>query len=298
MRRGVARAGLALLLLLAPPATAAWSGARLEHDASLVWRDPDPRFGGLSGLALSTDGGSLLAISDRAAWARADLERAPDGRLTGLRTTGIGPLLAISGGELTGDEVDAEGLAVDAQGRAFVSFEGFDRIRRYDDIAGPAASVPGHPAFDRLQRNSALEALAIDAKGRLYAIPERSGGLDRPFPVWRFESGRWEWWSDLRRDGPFLVVGADIGPDGRLYVLERDFRWIAFATRVRRFEIGPDRLMNEETLLETALGDFQNMEGISVWRDIAGTLRVTLISDDNFHPLQRTELAEFRLVED
>ncbi len=186
---------------------------------------------------------------------------------------------------------------MDAQGRAFVSFEGFDRIRRYDDIAGPAASVPGHPAFDRLQRNSALEALAIDTEGRLYAIPERSGGLDRPFPVWRFESGRWERWSDLRRDGPYLVVGADIGPDGRLYVLERDFRWIAFATRVRRFEIGPDGLGNEETLLETALGDFQNMEGISVWRDAAGTLRVTLISDDNFHPLQRTEIAEFRLVE-
>ncbi len=298
MRRGVSRLGLALLLLLAPPAPAAWSGARLEHDATLVWRDPDPRFGGLSGLAVSPDGGSLLAISDRAAWARADLARTPDGQLTGLRTTGIGPLLAISGAGLTDDEVDAEGLAVDADGRAFVSFEGFDRIRRYDDIAGPASSVPGHPAFDRLQRNSALEALAIDAEGRLYAIPERSGRVDRPFPVWRFDNGSWERWSDLRRDGPYLVVGADIGPDGRLYVLERDFRWVAFSSRIRRFEIGPDGLMNEETLLETALGDFQNMEGISVWRDAGGTLRVTLIADDNFHPLQRTEIAEFRLVED
>ena len=106
MRRGVARAGLALLLLIAPPPPAGWSGARLEHDATLVWRDPDPRFGGLSGLALSPDGGSLLGISDRAAWARADLERARDGRLTGLRTTGIGPLLAISGADLTGSSMD------------------------------------------------------------------------------------------------------------------------------------------------------------------------------------------------
>ena len=38
------------------------------------------------------------------------------------------------------------------------------------------------------------------------------------------------------------------------------------------------------------------MEGISVWRDPHGRIRVTLISDDNFFPLQRTMFAEYLLV--
>ena len=39
------------------------------------------------------------------------------------------------------------------------------------------------------------------------------------------------------------VVDADFGPDGKLYLLERDFSWLGgFATRVRRFALGPDGL--------------------------------------------------------
>jgi hypothetical protein len=38
------------------------------------------------------------------------------------------------------------------------------------------------------------------------------------------------------------------------------------------------------------------MEGISVWRDGEGAIRVTLLSDDNFFPLQRTMFAEFLVV--
>ena len=49
------------------------------------------------------------------------------------------------------------------------------------------------------------------------------------------------------------------------------------------------------TLLETRLGELDNMEGISVWRDADGRIRVTLISDDNFFPLQQTMFAEYLL---
>ena len=76
--------------------------------------------------------------------------------------------------------------------------------------------------------------------------------------------------SASRRDGDFLVVDADFGPDGKLYVLERDFGWLGFRTRVRRFALGPDGLGDEVTLLETPFGELDNMEGISVWRDAAG----------------------------
>ena len=40
-----------------------------------------------------------------------------------------------------------------------------------------------------------------------------------------------------------------------------------------------------------------NMEGLSVHRDAAGALVLTLISDDNFSLLQRTVLLQFTLAE-
>ena len=159
--------------------------------------------------------------------------------------------------------------------------------------------MPSPPGFARLQTNSGLEALAIDAGGALYAIPERSGAWERPFPVFRLRDGRWDRSLSLRRDGTFLVAGADFGPDGRLYLLERDFRWLrGFATRIRRFDLGPGGFGAEALLLETPFGALDNMEGISVWRDDAGRTRVTLISDDNFFALQRTVIVEYLLVED
>ncbi len=95
----------------------------------------------------------------------------------------------------------------------------------------------------------------------------------------------------LPRGERFLVTGADIGPDGRLYVLERDFLGIGFRSRVRRFDLDGG---GEAILLLTPLGLLDNMEGISVWEDEQG-LRMTLIADDNFNPFQRNLIAEYRL---
>ena len=285
-----------LILALAVAGTAA-AGPVLVLDAQVTWRGADPRFGGFSGVEVMDEGAVLVAVSDRGAWARAEMLR-EDGRLVALRTTGIGPLLGVEGGVLAPPNADAEGLALAPDGSFYVSFEAFHRIRRYPDIAGPARDVPPHPDFRRLQGNSGLEALAIDATGALHAIPERSGAWERPFPVYRLRGGTWDTDLRLRRDGTFLVTGADFGPDGRLYLLERDFRWLGgFATRVRSFRLGADGVDDEVTLLETGFGALENMEGISVWRDPTGRTRVTLIADDNFFALQRTVVAEYLLTE-
>lgn len=285
----------ALAFLLWSPSVQA-DGPRLEPLSEVTWVESDPRFGGYSGLHLSEDGSSFLVISDKGTWARGTLERT-DGKIEAARMTAIGDLHEISGAPLGDGNFDAEGLAVDAEGRAYVSFEAFHRVRRYDDIDGPAIRVPSHPDFAKLQPNSGLEAIALNADGTLYAIPERSGVIDRPFPVYRLRDGKWDRSLKIRRDGAFLVSDATFGPDGRLYVLERDFGWLkGFASRVRRFDLGPDGFTNEVTLLETPFGALDNMEAISTWRDPDGRIRVTLLSDDNFFPLQRTLFAEYVLA--
>lgn len=253
-----------------------------------------PRFGGLSAVEVSGDGRQVLFLSDRGMLFTARLRR-EDGRLVGIESAEAHRLRAPGGGVWPENRMDGEGLATGPDGAIYVSFEGEHRIWRYAAPGARAQIVPPDPAFARLQRNSGLEALAATADGTLYTIPERSGALERPFPVWRLAPGARHWEEGrLPRMPPHLVTGADIGPDGRLYVLERDFTLLGgWGMRLRRADLATWPDLETETLLELRRGGVDNMEGISLWRDPDGRMRAVLVSDDNFHPLQRTLLLEF-----
>jgi hypothetical protein len=71
--------------------------------------------------------------------------------------------------------------------------------------------------------------------------------------------------------------------------------------RIRRIPldaIKPGALaVDGSVLIEADLGfQIDNMEGIAVHRNDAGEIVLTLVSDDNFSPLQRTLLLQFVLV--
>ena len=233
-------------------------------------------------MELSPDGRQLTAISDRGAIITSRITR-ENGQINAIDNV---ELRKITG---TGDQVDSEGLAIDTNGILFISFEGVHGIRQFSDATSHA--LPPHPDFATMQNNSSLEALAIDNQGTLYTIPERSGRATRPFPIYRFADGAWTQPFDIPRRGAFLIVGADFGPDGLFYILERDFTGVGFRSRVRRFDLNNS---TEETLLETATLTHDNLEGISIWHD-GETLRLTMISDDNFKFFQRTEIVEYRI---
>lgn len=263
---------------------------------SYTWVSGDARMGGMSAIEMDATGTAFVALSDRGGWTRGRLSRDADGSITGIEAEPVRLLLANENKPLSWARSDSEGLAVAADGTAYVSFEGVARVLRYRDIAGLAENLPTPPAFRAMQRNSSLEALAIGPDGALYTLPERSGGESKPFPVFRFRDDKWSQPFTIARRGSFLPVGADFGPDGRLYLLERQFRGImGFASRVRRFTLGPAGITAEETVLETRPGQHDNLEGIAVWRDGTGAIRLSMISDDNFRFFQRTEIVEYRL---
>ena len=140
-----------------------------------------------------------------------------------------------------------------------------------------------------------MEGLAVDGDGTLYAVSE--GRLGGGYPVFRFAGGAWSVFDTLPTHGGFRPVGADIGSDGFLYLLERKVRPpFRFASRVRRFEIGASGLENPLVLLESELGQHDNLEGIAVWHD-GGALRLTMVSDDNYLWVQRTEFVEYGIIE-
>lgn len=263
--------------------------------SKFVWRMRDDAFGGFSGIEVLDNGRSFVALGDKGNLVTGEFDRDSQGRVTGVAAGAIRQLVSKkSGAVLTGRQADSEGLAIDSAGRAFLSFEMRPRVARLDLASGIVTDMKKHPAFARLPRNGALEALAVGDGPTLYAVPEKPPTPD--IPVYRWSRGEWDDDLTLPRRGSFAPVAADIGPDGRFYLLERDFRGIGgFANRLRRFDLTEAGLVAETTLLVTPFAMFDNLEGLSVWRDATGRLRATMISDDNFFALQQTQIVEFLL---
>ncbi|MDO5530026.1 MAG: esterase-like activity of phytase family protein [Paracoccus sp. (in: a-proteobacteria)] len=287
---------LAALIFGAPSMGAAQVSA--SHIGTYVWRDAHPDHGGYSGIELSDDGRRFHAITDRARIVWGTLERDNVGNISGVALEGRAWLRDSQGAHLPPGRLgDSEGIAIDANGVIWISFEGLNRIAAYPDVDGPAIRVPSPPEFERFPTNEGLEALAITGDGAILTLPEYATPPHYDFPVWRFQNGAWDQPFTIPGAERWQAVGADIGPDGRFYLLERDFHWMrGFQSRVRRFDLGDDGFSNEQLLLESGAFQYDNLEGISVWHD-GLDLRITMISDDNFIPLQRTEIVEYRLRE-
>ncbi len=260
----------------------------------IAWEEAVARFGGFSGLEVAENGVDFIALSDRGFHARGRLQRDAAGALSAAVLDEYKALIPQRPGAWSAHAIDSEGLAIGADGVAFISFEGIQRVFRFDDLGAPASPLPRHPDFRAMGQNAALEALAIGPDGSLYTLPERSGSLSRPFPVYRFRDGRWKQVASLPRDDAFLPVGADFGPDGRFYLLERRFSLLGgFANRVRSFALSEGGLGDEIVLFESRPGQYYDLEGLAVWRDPQGRIRLTMISDDNFNFLQATEFVEY-----
>lgn len=185
---------------------------------------------------------------------------------------------------------DSEGLAY-AAGTLFFSYEGPGRV-----VAQSGKALPIHPDFATFPDNGSLEALAGASDGTLYTLPERSGGSTLPFPIYRYRDKTWTITAYLPRTDGFLPTGADIGPGGLLYILERSFSLLGFRSRIRRVDLNTDG-PTVETLLTTPLGIHDNLEGLSVWQSDSGATCITMVSDDNFKSFQRNELVEYALTE-
>ncbi len=259
---------------------------------SYVWEMEDTRLGGLSGIEVSNDGRDFTAISDRGLFFKGRFERA-DGLITGLTDIEITEMRGPDGDPFDSKNHDSEGIAIAPDGTIHVSFESVHGLRMFEDISALASPLRTDRRFANFQTNSSFEALAMAPNGDLFTLPERSGRQTRPFPVYRLSGALWSFAFDIPRRGAFLMAGADIGPDGKLYLLERDFIGIGFLSRVRRFDLDGS---NEELILRTSARTHDNLEGIAVWQDDQG-IRLTMVSDDNYRWVQQTQIVEYRLTD-
>ena len=281
-------AGLSLGLLAPARGSATGDAGYL---GTYVWEEDWDSFGGFSGLEIAEDGLAFTALSDRISLVSGRFRRDAAGVVTGVETGRPEPLLDTEGTPLRGGRADSEGLAIGADGTVWISFEGMVRVRVEGRDGMPPSLLPEHEDFKRMRLNAALEALALDPEGRLLTIPERPPRGQRGFPVYWLEGDTWHVIFRLTARDGFAVTGADLGPDGRLYVLERNFTGLGFQSRLRRVNMDGS---GEEILLTTPTGTHDNLEGVAIWADDQG-LRATMISDDNFRFFQQTEIVDYRL---
>ena len=268
---------------------------KLRSNGAMRWKIDAPWFGGFSGIEITGNGTEMTVITDRGQLVEATLQR-KKGKVTGVYVDGLKRLGKSGGGRLHKKASDAEGLAIDDSGRAHVSFEHRHRIMEADLGNGRTRGRIKLPFQNELGENAGVEALAVAPDGTLFALIEKAPASGAPFPLYAYKNGKWGVSARVPQRGPFVPVGADFDSKGRLWVLERAATPLGFRSRIRLFDLNaaPAR---EYTLLTTLPARYDNLEGISVWDDPSGRMHITMISDDNFMRILRTQIVEYRVRE-
>ena len=283
---------------------------QLEFRGGLELTSRYKEFGGVSAIRVGADGAHFLALTDQGRWLR--------GRITyaGMRPAGIAdaemaPILGFDGKPLAARRwYDTESIALDG-GTAYVGIERVHQIVRLDygrhGLMARALAIAVPPGMKRLPSNGSIEALEFVPKGfplagTLIAISERGyddqGNL-KAFLIGGPSPGAFA----VKRSEDFDVSDCALLSGGDLLLLERRYSLLrGVAMRMRRIPLAsvkPGALVDGPVLVYADMGyEIDNMEGLSVHRTAGGDTVLTLVSDDNFSPIQRTILLQFTLIEE
>jgi hypothetical protein len=265
-------------------------------------RSRDRRFGGLSGLVIGSDD-NLYAVSDRGYWNSARMVFDGEGRLVDLLDWQIHRMLSPDGVPLAGRLRDAEALARDLDGSFLVAFETIHRIWRYGapplTVAARPRPVPLPTEIAQAPANAALEAVTVLPDGRLLMLSEKFLQRDGTSKAWLLDKGVAAELSYVPSRG-FSVTDCAAFKNGDVVVLERRYVPLGILSArlklVRGGSIRPGAKVSgaEILALEYPL-DVDNFEGIAVHERPGKGTMIFVISDDNYHPLQRTLLLQFML---
>ncbi len=267
----------------------------LRYKGGIEIRSSHPRFGGLSGLAVSADGSRFTAVADIGVWFTGKLIYDAGGRLIGVTDTRINPLLDAAGRALSGRaRTDAEAIAGDGAGGFIVAFEQRHRLLRYARPGATGQPMAAPAGIEAAPANAGLEALTRLADGRLLTLSEDFRSDDGT-AVRGWIGLPWQPLA-LRTSQGFLPTALAPLPGGALLV-ERRFPFLAI--RLRRLvaaDLRPGAVIDPPEIVrfEGSL-NYDNFEAASTRAGEGGETLIYLLSDDNRNPFQRTLLLYFAL---
>lgn len=279
----------------------------LEFRGGLVLASNFRSFGGIS--AIHTDArGHLLGLTDKGAWLRGRIVYRA-GRPSHIADAEMAPIRGPDGKPLAARGwYDAESLADAGDGRFYIGIERVEKLVRFD-IGRDGLAARGEPIavpadFRTLTRNRSLECLAVPPKGAslagaLIAVTEASLDAVANLRAYVIEGRRVTRFA-VKRSDEFDVTDCAIHPPD-LLLLERRYSLVTgFGIRIRRIALDTIKagaVVDGPLLFEADLAQqIDNMEGMAVHRNERDETIITLVSDDNFSPLQSTLLLQFALV--
>lgn len=264
-------------------------------------------FGGISGIHIERDGARFIAVTDRGSWLRGRIVY-DNGRPAGIADAELAPILGADGTPLAARKwFDVESLT-ERDGVLYIGIERVDQIVRFNyrrdglQARGEVVKVPAD--FKSFARNKGLECLAAPPHGAPYAgaliaVTEASLDADGNLRAFALDGAKTVRFS-VKRSDDFDVSDCGILPTGDLVLLERRFSMTrGLAMRLRRVplaSIGEGALVDGPALTQADLAyQIDNMEGVGIHRTPEGETVLTLVSDDNFSPIQRNLLLQFTL---
>jgi len=281
------------------------SGTKLHWRGGFEILSADKTFGGLSGLTLSDDCTGLLAVSDKGAWFRASL-RYEGENLASIFNSELSPMLDSTGKPpRSKSRGDAEAVSYLEGGRYMVGFETRTRIGVYDigkrglkarfQLLKSPKSIVNGPS------NGEVESVGQFKSGRwqghYLAISEHNLDRDGNIRGWLWRSEEIVPFS-IKRLEDYRITDAAILPNGDIIILERSFgpsllpgmalRRINASAIANGATVEPQLLFSGRALFYA----IDNMEGVALCERDDET-RITIVSDDNFNPRQRTLLLQF-----
>tara|TARA_Y100000991_G_scaffold22586_1_gene14487 strand:- start:306 stop:1199 length:894 start_codon:yes stop_codon:yes gene_type:complete len=287
---------LLILFWMVPTVKADVKSWTLEQVGFLNIDRNEKNYGGFSGLIVQDEGSEALILTDKSFFFVLKLQRNDDDILTGYSVTRKGRILSSKGEYLNGRNTDSESIVISKNNNYYISFESNHRIMMHTNVEGKGVFIPKHPMFRKLSVNKGIEALAIDNEDRLIAIPEKPPLGVSDIPIFRLQNNKWEIIKYLKIKDDFMVTDAEFLPQGLLLILERKFSWTqGFKTRFRLISLNKFDNKKPITVFTSTANQFDNLEGMALWKDKKGAIRILTVSDDNFHPLQQSEIREFFL---
>ncbi len=279
----------------------------LEFRGGLLLTSPFSGFGGISAFTLDATGRTFLAVTDASVLLRGTLETDGDrpvglsGMMAAALRDDTGQLLAAQGRE------DSESIAIAPEG-IYIGLETVNEIWLYpapDPLGKPGRRITVPPEVKALRRNTGLESLAYvpagPLAGALIGIGEEGATAPSDLPGFII-GGRTPGLFTIAKSGLFDATDVALGPDGELFLLERHYAVTTGVSmqirRMRLADVKPGARLDGDILFTANMAyEVDNMEGLAVTRNAAGETLLTLISDDNFNPLQRTILLRFAVVD-
>ncbi|MBZ0162804.1 MAG: esterase-like activity of phytase family protein [Notoacmeibacter sp.] len=282
----------------------------LEFVGGLEMVGDTRHFGAISAFRFRDAGNAFVAVTDTGFWLTGRIGRDGEDRPAGVGDVRMDEMRGADGKTLENKyHADAEGLAVRGD-LATVSFERNHRISEFrlgtEGAGRPLRDLDFLVPARELRSNRGFETVAFapadsPLQGARVVVSEKS--LDKNGNIFgAVLEGPKKGIFAVRKSGEFDITDGAFLPGGDLVILERSFSMaVGVGVQLRRIDgatIGKGALLDGKILFTANMAyQIDNMEGMDIWIAPDGTVRLSLVSDDNHSILQRSLYLEFKLAE-